>query len=423
MMHRVKILVTLPQSIVGGADVHSINTFQALRMIGYDVSPLIFPYKAKPYFVNYLKRSDLLLKSVLNNYLNSYRKVIIIATYPQLLYHILDLKKVSPSKIVVLWQPGGNDFCCPLHTEVCPHSLLNSSYGCVYSTTYFLTKCVPHMLRLKRFSIYHSLIWPNLRHKAFKYVDGFLASRSIYIKGLRYVGYEKCHYVGFGIDTEMFRPRSKDEAVKILSSLSKHVLWGNLDNLLKSVKENNDIVIGFVGSADPWWKNLKTLILAFKKFLHHESTNYRTWLFIVGRSTDELLTILNAAPESVRESIVILRRVNYEKVPYIYNFIDVFVNPSLLDSLEFNTFEALASGDVVLVSNRGSIDDLRHYYGIDILSFEPHPDSLATLLKTVLLDLENFKKMSLIKCERIREYIGLKAFAFRLKSVLDKYVE
>ncbi|MEM4763250.1 MAG: hypothetical protein QXH78_04390, partial [Desulfurococcaceae archaeon] len=105
------------------------------------------------------------------------------------------------------------------------------------------------------------------------------------------------------------------------------------------------------------------------------------------------------------------------------NFIDVFVNPSLLDSLEFNTFEALASGDVVLVSNRGSIDDLRHYYGLDILSFEPHPDSLATLLKTVLLDLENFKKMALIKCERIREYIGLKALAFRLKSVLDKYVE
>ena len=98
MTHRVKILVTLPQSIVGGADVSSINTFQALRMIGYDVSPLIFPYRAKPHFVNYLKRSNLLLKSALNNYLNSYSKVIVIATYLHPLYHILDLKRLALQK-------------------------------------------------------------------------------------------------------------------------------------------------------------------------------------------------------------------------------------------------------------------------------------------------------------------------------------
>ena len=421
-MHRVKILVTLPQSIVGGADVHSINTFQALRMIDYDVSSLIFPFKAKPYFVNYLGHNDLLLKFVFNNYLSSYSKVIAIVTYPHFLYHLLNLKKVSPSKFIVLWLPGGNDFCCPLHTEICPESVLNSSYGCMHSTTFFLTKCIPHMLHLRRFSVYHSLIWLNLRRKVFKYLDGLLASRIIYIKGCKYIGYDKCHYVGFNIDTEAFKPRNKDEAIKILSILSKHLLWGNLDSLLRSVRENNGIVIGYVGATKPWWKNLKTLILAFKK-LSHMSVSHRTWLLIVGRSNSELLTLLNTMPEAVRKKIVVMDRISYKEVPHIYNFIDIFVNPSLLDSLEFNTLEALASGSIVLASSRGSIDDLRHYYGIDVLRFEPNPDSLAILLKTVLFDLEGFKKMFLIRCESIRKFIGLKAFAFRLKDVLDKYVE
>jgi len=65
-MYRTKTLVILSQSIVGGADVMSINTYQALRIVGYDVSPLIFPFKAKPYFINYLKHPDLLLKSIFN---------------------------------------------------------------------------------------------------------------------------------------------------------------------------------------------------------------------------------------------------------------------------------------------------------------------------------------------------------------------
>jgi len=257
----------------------------------------------------------------------------------------------------------------------------------------------------------------------FKHLDGFLASRSIYIKGCKHVGYEKCYYVGFGINTKMFKPRNKDETIKILSNLSRHVLWGNLDNLLKSVKENNSIVVGYVGATKPWWKNLRTLILAFKKIPYHTFASHKIWLLIVGRFTSELLTLLNAMPKPVGKRIVIMDRVSYEDVPYIYNFIDIFVNPSLLDSLEFNTLEALSSGNIVLASNRGSIDDLRHYYGIDVVRFEPNPDSLATLLKTVLLDLENFKKTFLSKCESIRRFINLKTFAFRLKGVLDKYVE
>ncbi|MEM2512618.1 MAG: glycosyltransferase [Ignisphaera sp.] len=421
-MCRAKILVTLPQSIVGGADVKSINTFRALRMIDYDVSPLIFPFKAKPYFVNYLRHHDLLFKFVFSNYLSSYSRVITIAIYPQLLYHLLDLKNVSPSKFVVLWLPGGNDFCCPLHTEICPESVLNSSYGCMRCTTFFLTKCVPHMLRLKRFSVYHSLIWLNLRRKVLKFLDGILVSRSIYLKGCKYIGYERCYYVGFGIDTDMFKPRNKNKVMEVLSGLSKNVLWGDFNNLLEDVKKNKGTVIGYIGAAEPWWKNLETLILAFKKLSYHvfSSTNHGIWLLIVGRYTSKLLTLLNIMPEPVRKRIVIMNRLSYEVIPYLYNFIDIFVNPSLLDSLEYNTLEALASGNIVLASDRGSIDDLRYYYGIDILKFEPDPDSLTNLLKTVLLDLESIKKMFLINCESIRKFIGLKAFAFRLKSVLDK---
>ncbi|MEM1661260.1 MAG: glycosyltransferase [Candidatus Bathyarchaeia archaeon] len=423
-MCKTKILVTLPQSIVGGADVRSINTLQALRMMDYDTSPLIYPFKAKPYFVNYLNHHQLFLKAMFSNYLSDYNKVVAIVTCPQFLYHLLDLKKVSPSKIVVLWLPGGNDFCCPLHTEVCPESILNSSYGCVYSAAFFLKKCVSHMLRSRRLSVYHLLIWPNLRYKAFKYLDGFLASRSIYIKGCKYVSYEKCHYVGFGIDINIFKPRSKEDAIIFLTNLLKYVLWGNLDNLLKDVKENDGIVIGYVGATEPCWKNLETLILAFRKlFSYSTSMSHRTWLLIVGRSTSKLLSLLNAVPEPVRKRIVVMDRISYKKVPFVYNLIDIFVNPSLLDSLEFNTLEALASGDIVLASSRGSIDDLRYYYGIDVLRFAPNPDSLATLLENVLLDIENFKKIFMLRCENIRKFIGLKAYALRLKNVIDKYIK
>lgn len=424
-MSLVKILVTLPQLIMGGADVRSLNTLQALKMLGYDVSPFIFSFNAKPYFINYLIPYSSLFKHLLNSYLNNYNgKVIVIVTYPQHLYHFLELKKVSSMNISVLWLPGGNDFCCPLHTEVCPKSALNSSYGCAYNVSFFFTKCTLHMLHLRKFSVYHSLIWPCLRYKVIRCLDGLLASRGIYVKGCEHLGYEKCYYVGFGINTEMFKHRDKEHTMEMLPNLSKHILWGNFYDLLESIRRGEGIVIGYIGAAEPWWKNVETLLLAFKR-LHYQalsSIKHRIWLLIVGRSTNKLFTFLNALNEYVKKNIVIMSRLNHEIIPYIYNIVDIFVNPSYLDSLEFNTLEALASGNIVLASNRGSIDDLK-YFNINVLKFEPSSNSLTKLLMDVLHSLESLKKTFLIESNRIREIFGLEAYAYRLKKVLDRYIK
>lgn len=424
-MTSTKILVTLPSLLVGGADVRSVNAFYALKMMGYDTSGLSLSFDMGNYFISYIKSIRNILSQKINTFLTNYDRVIILVTYPQYLYHILDLKETVGSSISVLWYPGGNDFCCALHTEVCPRSPLRSSYGCAYDLAFFLAHCIPHMLSLKKIGIYNLLIWANLRHKVLSYLDGFLASRSIYIKGCKLIDYKRCYFVGFGINTDLFKPVDKEKTTKIIAGLTDKVLFGDLNCFIESVRDGNGKVIGYVGAAEPWWKNVETLILAFNRLMRENKLPFtlkrETWLLLACRSAVKLLPLVREMPDFLKKKVIIMDRVDYKKVPYIYNLIDVFVNPSYLDSLEFNTLEALSSGNIILASNRGSIDDLLKFFGINVLKFEPNSVSLSNLLEMTLLDIDNLKKMFLSVSQKARSSIGLEAFGLRLKNAIEHF--
>ncbi|MEL9989893.1 MAG: glycosyltransferase family 4 protein [Thermoproteus sp.] len=434
------VLVTLsPTTYYGGADSISYSIYYALKSLGYDV----YPYHIEG--SNYARstmfsHSTMFLSAEITNMMSKTidkmlqrtEKIIAISTFPQYTYHLLKLKGRYNNKLIVLWRPGGNDFLCPLHNEVCPYSPQEIAYGFSTSPQFFLTKCIWHMLKIRKFSLYSTLIWPSLRILAKQRLDGLLASRSIYIEGCKRIGYERCFYIGFGIDTARFKPRDKAIIIEhlvnsnILNSVKSNILLGELRTFIIDVHDPNTMVFGFIGSTRPRWKNVELLIKVFAQLKKIEQQlvgerKLNLKLIIIARDADLLVPSIHQYSSYLEDSILVIRRIPHQYIHYFYNLIDIFVNPSLLDSLEVNTLEALASGNIVLASNRGSIKDLERL-GIKVIRFEPREKELVQTIINLVNDLDKIRKIYKNNLNIFKKAFDLNAFAKRLDRALQELV-
>jgi len=432
----------------GGAGSLAITTAKALRRKGLNVMfldlcfechttalykdeyrQIELPFKKFPqYFFNYLGQDDIKLLNTLESELMRIDDgIAFIAKDPISLFYLLrsrkNMKRSSyGTKIKIFWSPGGNELTCPLHTEVCPYanSSIAKPYGHATTSYVFISKCVPHILRSRGMSFYHLGLWPWIRNEIAKNVDGILATRSVYLEGCRLLNLDRCAYIGFGIDTEKFVPRNRSNVVadsELIELLHTRTISGNISKLLEFVERNQGIIIGYIGAVGNKWKNVELLLYVFNK-IARKYDNIR--MLIVARDAYLLKYTLKTFREDMQDRIAIINGVPYNKVDKVYNIIDIFINPSLLDSLEVNTLEALSSGNIVLASNRGCINDL-NYLGINIVKFEPTPNSLLTILESVIKDIDLYRDVYRENLSIVRKVLSIDAFGDRVLKALSRF--
>ncbi|MEM3834137.1 glycosyltransferase family 4 protein [Pyrobaculum sp.] len=343
---------------------------------------------------------------------------IIITNDPLSLFHVLQYKKNvgSSNQFKVVWMPSGNELTCPLHTEVCPYSnSISKTYGHMVNYNFFLRKCLPHILTNKGLSPYHIIIWHIFRKNVLDYLDALLAKRSVYLEGCMYIGMaNRCRYVSFGIDIDKFKPRSKEESYSFISSLlERHIVYGNYESFTSAIKDGK-IILGYVGATNPRWKNVEDLLKMWKGLSEKYSNII---LMLVLRDYKAILHLINSF--SAKKTFI-LKPLPYEYIHYIYNLFDIFVNPSLLDSLEYNTLEALASGNIVVVSDAGSIRDL-HKFGIHPLMFRRgNVDELLLILSDVVEKIDMYSRYFDRVRDNFREIFNLREWGKRVIKALKE---
>jgi len=436
------------RTYMGGADARTYYTFKALSYYNHNVVYLILctncdsinilhrygiiEIPIKRLYIhsfNFLSIDNVtvLIKTVkaLQFLLKEYRDLYVIVGDPISLHYWIYAKKLLMKEgynVRVLWHPGGNELTCPLHTEVCPFSnSYTRTYGHCTSPSTFFSRCIPHIVKSRGLSIYHIILYPLLRREIIKYVDGILASRSVYIEGCKMLGLKNCKFVGFGIDTEVFVLREKNEVIKKLSDNYEHIIvrniWGNFDSFLSNVRDKKIITLGFIGATKPSWKSSELLIKVFNDI----SIRYDdVFLLIVAREANSLIPLISKLPEKSRRRIVVFDSVPHIYIPAFYNLVDIFVNPSLLDSLEVNILEAMVSGNIVLASNRGCINDLK-YLGIEsYITFEPNKPSLYTALIKLLENFDLYRAEMLRHLDDTRQKLSLYSFGRRIMKALNE---
>ncbi|AEA11518.1 glycosyl transferase, family 1 [Thermoproteus uzoniensis 768-20] len=426
-----------PSSWAGGHFTVLFNSAKALQYAGLDVEILNmcidcsqFEYNIidnikilnipskvyRPFSLNFLgKISDL---NVVGRIMRSSDYIITVDSISTFYFVKFKNKYQTNKNIKIFWEPGGNDLTCPLHTEICPYSnSYTETYGHAKDPLFFVTKCLPHILKSRKYTLYNTFIWPIYTSIVRKEIDGILASRGVYLEGCKLLGLEeKCKYIGFGIDENKFRFRSKDEVTEEFLKFLSNNLMNNDRNTLYSMLSKEYLFIGYIGSGKPTWKNVELLV---KSFQYLARFYYNIVLIIIGREMDNLVNFLSGIEEDVVRRIFIVNKIPHTFIHYAYNIIDIFVNPSLLDSLEINTLEALMSGVITVASNRGNINDLLTK-GINIPTFNPQVNHLVKTLKDIIDNIIHYRDITNKEIyPQVRKIFNLVSYGKRLKDALE----
>lgn len=186
-----------------------------------------------------------------------------------------------------------------------------------------------------------------LRCKVFRIPQRFFCSVSAVVGISNYVLAEHLFYGYFknvSIKSVIYNRRD----VRLLKS-----------NGIKYFKNNNDIVLGFIGSLVPA-KGVQLLIEAFSHFPMHSIK-----LLIAGDGDDNFVKSLE---KKANENAVFLGRVNPD---IFYSQVDVVVVPSLWNEpLGMVVAESFIFGKPVIGSNKGGIQEMITH-GVNGLVFDP----------------------------------------------------
>jgi glycosyltransferase involved in cell wall biosynthesis len=154
-----------------------------------------------------------------------------------------------------------------------------------------------------------------------------------------------------GIDTELFRPMERNEALAEALFLESNSLL--FDSAQRAARLQS--VIGFVGELREK-KGLQTLLRAYAQINKSQPTT----LLIVGEVRQgEDKKLFDELKELIPNSdIIVTGYVSHKDLPAYYSLIDVFVHPSLRDGLPNAVLEAMACGKTVIATPVGGILDV-----------------------------------------------------------------
>jgi glycosyltransferase involved in cell wall biosynthesis len=154
------------------------------------------------------------------------------------------------------------------------------------------------------------------------------------------------------------------------------------------MRELAENYILYVGNFYPH-KNLKRLVLAFRKLIRETNADYS--LVLVGGNN-----------YSEEDKIIITGYVDDNRLNNLYRRADLYVFPSLYEGFGLPALEAMKRGVAVVSSNASCLPEI---LGDAAMYFNPHSiDDIAEKIKKVLFDKD--LKNNLIKrgFERLRNY-------------------
>lgn len=154
-----------------------------------------------------------------------------------------------------------------------------------------------------------------------------------------------------GIDTELFHPMERNEALAEALSLESNSLL--FDSAQRAARLQS--VIGFVGELREK-KGLQALLNAYAQINKSQPTT----LLIVGEVRQgEDKKLFDELKESIPNSdIIVTGYVSHKDLPAYYSLMDIFVHPSLRDGLPNAVLEAMACGKTVITTPVGGILDV-----------------------------------------------------------------
>jgi glycosyltransferase involved in cell wall biosynthesis len=166
-----------------------------------------------------------------------------------------------------------------------------------------------------------------------------------------------------GIDHNIFKPREKTSARKILG-----------------LPLNKKIILN-LGSEEPR-KNIPSLIRAFHQ-LQKEIPD--SILIRVGQKTERIRSLVSSL--GLQSKIISIQ--NMKEISLFYNAADIFAYPSYYEGFCFPILEAMSSGCPVIAGNQTSIPEIVDEEGVLIDPFDV--DSLSYWMREILLK-EDLKK-------------------------------
>ena len=156
------------------------------------------------------------------------------------------------------------------------------------------------------------------------------------------------HLIPNGIDTELFKPMEKNEALAEALGLG-----GKKKE--ERVESGEWRVVGFVGELREK-KGLKTLLNAYAQVSKKQAAT----LLIVGevRQGDDRNLLEEFQSANPQLPITITGHIPHKDLPSYYSLMDVFVHPSLRDGMPNAVLEAMACGKTVIATPVGGVKEV-----------------------------------------------------------------
>jgi glycosyltransferase involved in cell wall biosynthesis len=199
---------------------------------------------------------------------------------------------------------------------------------------------------------------------ALQHADAVTTNASILAKKVKAFIDREIHLIPNGIDTELFKPMERNEALAEAVGLQEYVTLSEAKGLVDSgrdsspsTKAQSDMapVIGFVGEL----REKKGLISLLHGYAQVDKRRPATLLVVgvvrAGADEQAWAEFRSAIPDC---QVIVTGQIPHKDLPAYYSLMDVFVHPSLRDGMPNALLEAMACGKPVIATPVGGAVDV-----------------------------------------------------------------
>jgi len=177
-----------------------------------------------------------------------------------------------------------------------------------------------------------------------------------------------------GVDYNIFKPRSKSQAIEHLQKKLR-----TIDNI------NEDTINVLFFSRLVGRKGIFTLLLAIEKLTKLYDINF----LFAGSGGHSIVNLINSC-----RNTQYLGYIPEDVKPYIYNIADIFILPSFYENFPISVLEAMASQTAVVATNVGGISEIVEHMKNGILIKPKDSGSIVQALSQIIEEYSFRKKIS-----------------------------